>query len=414
MSAKLELYTSPDAMEPLFPDDNSGRLETLAIKLIESTARLSGTMNPITRTAIADFLRPMNSYYSNLIEGHDTHPIDIDRALRNDFSTNKTKRDLQMEAHAHINLHKSISEEINRAEKIPSAISYIKEIHKKFYDHLPEDFRTVKTKEGKLRKVIPGEFRDCEVEVGRHVAPRHDKLNLFGARFEEFYSPESNSNKSVIRRIISIAASHHRLAWIHPFLDGNGRVVRLYSDACFMYEKKDASGLWSISRGLARTKSDYTTHLANADQRRINDYDGRGNLSNKFLIAFCEYFLSVAIDQAEFMYKVIDTENMRERINGFAELMTLRGKLRKEAKFILTEVFLKGKISQTEAMKVTNTSDKTLKLITNELTDLGLLISKKEGTTRMYYVSYPILFSPILFPGIYPPDKEIEMMNYIK
>jgi hypothetical protein len=40
----------------------------------------------------------MNCYYSNLIEGHDTHPVDIERALKNDYSKDARKRDLQLEA----------------------------------------------------------------------------------------------------------------------------------------------------------------------------------------------------------------------------------------------------------------------------------------------------------------------------
>ena len=255
MAKKLDLYTDPVSMEPLFPDDPSGKLEALAIKLVEKAAKLSGTLNPITTIAIADFLRPMNSYYSNLIEGHDTHPLDIERALKNDFSKDKAKRDLQKEAHAHINLHKAISEEFKdgKTYPIPSSANYLKEIHKKFYDFLPKEFRHVKTKEGSIKEVIPGEFRDIEVEVGRHIAPHFKKLDAFVERFENIYNPKNGDNKSKTKRIISIAASHHRLAWIHPFLDGNGRVVRLFSDASFMYENAHASGLWSISRGLART-----------------------------------------------------------------------------------------------------------------------------------------------------------------
>ena len=105
MVKKNEFYTAPASMEPLFPEDASGKLDALVIELIEKTTKLSGTMNPVTRRAIADFLRPMNSYYSNLIEGHDTHPIDIDKALKNNYSKDKAKRDLQIEANAHINVH---------------------------------------------------------------------------------------------------------------------------------------------------------------------------------------------------------------------------------------------------------------------------------------------------------------------
>ena len=415
MPNNIDFYTTVDSMEPLFPDDASRELEALAIELIEKAGKLSGVLNPITRVALGDFLRPMNSYYSNLIEGHDAHPLDIERALNNDFSKDKINRDLQKEALAHINLHKYITEKYASGVEIrnPASGEFLKEIHKKFYDHLPEEFKFAKSKDNKKLKVTPGEFRKAEVEVVKHIAPFSASIDLFAHRFQNFYNPTNANNKSKIKRIISIAASHHRLAWIHPFLDGNGRVVRLFSDACFMYEGLDAFGLWSISRGLARSNNNYKSHLANADQIKLNNYDGRGNLSNKYLIEFCGYFLKVAIDQITFMTKVIDAETMANRLDAFGELMALRNYFKPEAKYILTELFLKGKISKSDAMRITNTSDKTIKIIAESLIKLELLYTKKEGIHMMYYAKYPIRFSPLLFPGLYPCDKEIDMMNII-
>ncbi len=402
-------------MEPLFPDDPSRVLETLVMELIEKATKLSAALNPITRAALGDFLRPMNSYYSNLIEGHDTHPLDIERALKNDFSKDKINRDLQIEAFAHIKLHKFISDKYSTKGHgtKPTSVEFLKEIHKEFYDYLPEEFKHVISKNNEKLKVTPGEFRVSEVEVGRHIAPFSESLELFVSRFENFYNPEVADNKSKIKRIISIAAAHHRLVWIHPFLDGNGRVVRLFSDAWFIYEDLHASGLWSISRGLARTNSEYKTRLANADLPKLNNYDGRGNLSNKYLIEFCIYFLKVAIDQINFMSRVIDAANMAKRLNAFGELMALRGYFKPEAKYILIELFLKGKISKSDAMRITNTSDKTIKNIAESLMHLELLDTKMEGIHKMYYAKYPIRFSPLLFPGLYPGDKEIDMMNTI-
>jgi len=404
-----------DAMEPLFPDEPSNKLENLAITLVSKASKLSGKLHPITRDAVADFLRPMNSYYSNLIEGHDTHPIEIHKALNKDYSDDKKKRDLQLEAYAHIKVQQLISEELKSKEDLfnTSSSAYLKNIHQSFYDYLPENFKTAITKEGVSKEIIPGEFRENEVEVGRHVAPYSGNLGDFMNRFEAFYNPLNISNQSKIKRVISIGASHHRLAWIHPFLDGNGRVVRLFSDACFMNENLHASGLWSISRGLARNKEEYRSHLANADLKRFNNYDGRGNLSNKMLVEFCEYFLKTAIDQIEFMSEVIDIDNMLNRLTKFAELMFLKNKLKPEAEYILTSVFLKGKISKSEAMRITKTSDKTLKNLTDEMLKLELLKSKKEGKEMMYYVNYPISYAASIFPGLYPSSKEIDLLNNI-
>ncbi|MEQ8623343.1 MAG: Fic family protein [Vicingaceae bacterium] len=413
MNDTSKFYTTPDAMEPLLPDDPSKQLEDLAIDLISKANKLSGKLHPITRDAVADFLRPMNSYYSNLIEGHDTHPIEIHRALNKDYSNDKKKRDLQLEAYAHIKVHKKISEELKSREDLfnTSSPEYLKNIHKEFYEYLPEDFKIVLSKEGLSKPIIPGEFRETEVEVGRHIAPYSKNLDDFIKRFEDFYNPTNVSNKSKTKRIISIGASHHRLAWIHPFLDGNGRVIRLFSDACFMNEDLHSSGLWSISRGLARDKDKYRSHLANADLQRFNDYDGRGNLSNRTLLAFCEYFLKTAIDQIEYMSGVIDIDNMLNRLTKFAELMSIKDKLKPESEYILTSVFLKGKISKSEAMRITKTSDKTLKKLTDEMLKLQLLKSKKEGKEMMYYVNYPISFAASIFPGLYPSSKEIDLLN---
>jgi hypothetical protein len=99
-----------------------------------------------------------------------------------------------------------------------------------------------------------------------------------------------------------------------------------------------------------------------------------------------------------------------ERIEGFAELMVIKKKLKPQIKYILIDVFLKGKITKVDAMRITNTSDKTLKLIIDSLIELDLIDTVKEGVNMVYYVKFPVNFSPLLFPGIYPADKEIEMI----
>ena len=91
--------------------------------------------------------------------------------------------------------------------------------------------------------------------------------------------------------IIAAAAAHHRLAWIHPFLDGNGRVIRLISYATLL-DTLDTGGIWSIARGLARNVDAYA-HLANCDLPRRNDLDGRGNLSEEALAEFTRFFLDI-------------------------------------------------------------------------------------------------------------------------
>lgn len=412
MAEPIHLYTDPAAMEPLFPDDPSGELEALAMDLIAKSAALSEAMHPITRKAIADLVRPMNSYYSNLIEGHDTHPIDIDRALRNEYATDKRKRDLQKEALAHISVSKALRDgELQKAHGTnPSSESFIKGVHRAFYEHLPEDFLRVISKEGIEKSVVPGEYRTGEVEVGRHIAPAYEQVPRFMARFASYYDHTAPANKSRVRRVIAMAAAHHRLAWIHPFLDGNGRVVRLCSDALAMAEGLDSGGLWSISRGLARKRDEYRAMLEGADAPRMGDLDGRGNLSNKQLVAFCRWFLATAIDQVSFMRDSFQLDGVLRRIDVFVDRMVSEGRLRNEARHLLKEAFLRGRFSRPDAERITDTSDKTLKKITDELTTLGLLKRVDTGSGVLYEIAVPIMFSPWILPGLFPTGRESEIM----
>lgn len=146
-------------------------------------------------------------------------------------------------------------------------------------------------------KIVPGELRKDQVRVGRHIPPDPADLPAFLKRFAEGYS---SPHLSKLRKIIGVAASHHRLAWIHPFLDGNGRVTRLFSHA-LLRELDVGSELWAVSRGLARRVADYKANLQAADEPRRGDLDRRGNLTMSGLVGFCAFFLTACVDQIDFM-----------------------------------------------------------------------------------------------------------------
>ena len=412
MASPLAQYRDPIAMEPLFPSDPSGELEHLATELVRASAKLSAAMHPVTRSAVVELVRPMNSYYSNLIEGHDTHPLDIEKALHSDFSKDKEKRDRQQEAVAHIAVHRELYTrwEAGHSPANPASTVFLKELHKAFYDHLPATFKWVKSMNGTPFTLVPGAFRDTEVEVGRHVAPAHEAVPAYMDRFAAFYDPDAPANRSDLRRIIALAAAHHRLVWIHPFPDGNGRVVRLFSDACFLHEHLDAAGLWSISRGLARSRDTYREKLAAADAGRMGDHDGRGNLSNKSLVEFCHYFLKTAIDQINFMHGSFQLDGVLDRMHAYVDHMATAKRMHTSARYLLEAVFLRGTITRQDAERLTGTSHKTLKKITDQLVGMGLLNEeKKEGLPLLFHASYSLRSSPWIFPGLYPGNKEVEI-----
>ena len=114
-------------------------------------------------------------------------------------------------------------------------------------------------------------------------------------------------------QVLAAAASHHRLAWIHPFLDGNGRVARLHTHALLRHMGL-TTGLWSPLRGFARSQERYDATLAAADEPRAGDLDGRGTLTERGLLAWISYVLEVSLDQVRFMSGLLQLSGMQDRI----------------------------------------------------------------------------------------------------
>jgi len=284
-------------MEPLLIGDSArqrGNLTDLALELAQKSAGFQRSLPESLLASLADLVRSMNCYYSNLIEGHDTHPIDIERALKNDYSADSKKRDLQLEARAHIMVQQWIDKDSLKGRAL--SVESIREVHRRFCELLPDDLLWIEDPATKTRlKVIPGELRHRYVEVGSHVAVSPGAVPRFLERFEEVYGKQSKAET-----ILASAAAHHRLLWIHPFLDGNGRVARLMSHATLL-DTLDTGAVWSIARGLARNVQAYKGHLAACDLTRRNDLDGRGHLSEETLAEFTKFFLTTCIDQVAFM-----------------------------------------------------------------------------------------------------------------
>ncbi len=220
----------PSRMEPLVPSEKSriNGIDDLAMELVSESASFKSSMPPTFVKALSDLVRSMNCYYSNLIEGHDTHPIDIERAIKKDYSDDPEKRNLQLEAEAHIAVQRWIDEGGMTGSAM--TLKNLQEIHRRFCELLPDELQWVMNPDTKEKiRIVPGELRQLDVKVGRHLAISPGAVPSFLNRFEQVYS---NHNKST--RILASAAAHHRLLWIHPFLDGNGRVARLMSYACLL------------------------------------------------------------------------------------------------------------------------------------------------------------------------------------
>ncbi|WP_226948660.1 Fic family protein [Rhizorhabdus wittichii] len=368
----------------------------LAVELTGKSAAFRSSLPPLVRTALADLVRAMNCYYSNLIEGHDTHPIDIERALRNDFSADPAKRDLQLEAAAHI----AVQEWIDRGGLVGRATSVegLIETHRRFCENLPETMLTIEIPgSDEKMKVEPGALRTRDVQVGRHVAISPGAVPRFLDHFAWAYSRPGKTDA-----IVALAAAHHRIAWIHPFLDGNGRVARLMSHAMLL-DALDTGGVWSIARGLGREAVTYKQHLAACDMRRRNDLDGRGNLSEETLSAFTTFFLNICIDQVDFMAGLVEPDQLRPRIHRWAAEETERGTLPPKAVNVIDAVLYRGELPRGEVEAIVGTGDRQARRISSALIDIGVLVS--ESSRAPLRIAFPATLASRWMPGLFPDRR---------
>lgn len=397
----MTLVETPDRLEPMILSDISPEITETIAELAALTAVLGKALHPHTARELTAIVRIMNCYYSNLIEGHHTRPREIERALHGDLDADPRKRNLQTEAVAHIQVQELLDKrfEAGASQPDPASTGFIRDLHESFYRVLPEEMRLIK---GHDRTFLmePGAFRTApehDVEVGQHAPPSSDRVEVFMARFSEVYA--AHRVGSPTRQMLAVPAAHHRLAYIHPFADGNGRVARLMTHAMILKAGFGAHGLWAISRGLARGLNDrgeYKAMMAYADTPRRDDRDGRGNLSLKALNEFTLWFLRVCVDQVAYMSGLFDLRMLADRLT---HMVRLDPHLKPEAAILLRAALHRGEFPRGEAGAITGLGERTARDLLSTLVKMNLLGS--ENPKGPVSLRFPTRTHEVLFPRLF-------------
>jgi Fic family protein len=405
MSKGTNLHTQIAAMEPMLPDSSRPALADLTCEILRKAGQLSAHLPaPLVRQRIASLVREMNSYYSNLIEGHRTLPRDIERAMRQDYSSDPEKRANQHLSRAHIEVERLMVGRLEKEQELSiQSPEFICWLHREFYSRLPDDLHFGMDRNGNKYRIGPGALRTFEVDVGKHQPPHFGALPDMLKRFARFYQSDGILQSD---QLIALAAAHHRLAWIHPFGDGNGRVTRLHSHAWLIRFKADSLGLWTLSRGLARHREDYYRHLSAADNERRNDLDGRGHLSDRALGEFCIFFLKTMLDQIEFMGGLLQLDNLSARLDRYLQLEALQFKTkdRERVARLLTAALVEGEIDRGRVSEIVSLRGTAARAIIRLALREGLLDAQTErGPLSLVFSAktiesyFPRLYLPLAF-----------------
>ena len=393
------MLETPGRIEPCFFEEHiPAELADLSVDIQREASGLGQGLHPDSAAELADLVRVMNCYYSNLIEGHNTRPRDIEKALAGAELEDET-RPLALEARAHVIVQRAIDEmHRNGTLPIPTSVEFLTWVHQTFYDEMPEEFRVIEHPNGTFEPIVPGRMRqqgDSEVSVGRHNPPSSARVAAFMEHFDKRFQIAARSASG---RIIAIASAHHRLNYIHPFPDGNGRVSRLMSHAMALNAGIGGQGLWSISRGLARglqERGEYKRMMDLADSPRRGDRDGRRNLSEAALKTFSAWFLNVSLDQITFSAKLFDLAGLDKRYRRLVA-DTIEDK---RAPDLISAVLRHGMLDRGDAQVVLKTSERTSRNTLKKLTTAGYLTSSSPKTPVR--LAFPLDYRERLFPNLF-------------
>lgn len=310
---------------PYIPQDRATEeLQDQIVKVMRLDAELHGKIPRPLRVPMTNLLRVVNSYYSNKIEGNSTVPADILRADQVAEAPQEVKANEDfLEIKRHIEAQRRLTDDPINPVDVCTRES-ISRLHREFYVGAPAEMLDIIVNEGgDVIRMLPGEFREYGVKVAQHIAPTPEQMRSHLGQFERVYRLDHVHGLS---RFLAAAAAHHRLMWIHPFMDGNGRTGRLFTDQYLKAAGFGGYGLWSMSRGFARNTDMYYAMLKAADHPRKGDQDGRGILSDSGLMQWTGYFTETALDQVQYFSAQLDPEKLGDRIDVYFEMRS-RGAL---------------------------------------------------------------------------------------
>ena len=383
-------------MLPVLPNAKDPKLQTLLYQFTQAAAGLGKGLQAELSVALGEWTTNLNSYYSNAMEGNPSKIKDIEAALNKHFSSDPSLRDYQKEHLAHIAVQKQLLLRLrNEPDLNICSQEFLCWLHYGFYSRLPKSMHFTSTISGKQVPIKAGELRSKPVQVGQHIPPQdRQEVERYLKQFSELLNPDSLALPS---KLLGLASSHHRLLWIHPFADGNGRVARLFTLAYMVKCGLDVN-LWTVTRAFARERKRYDTQLALADQPRLGHVDGRGPLSEKNLRAFCLYFFAAGLDQIQFMASHLQLGQFEQRYVRYLNVLIQEKTLSKSGFSVMQRLMRDGKILRGQVRDIAHVQERRANQVIKELLSCGLVQSPSPRGALHLHITSDV--AAVLFPKL--------------
>lgn len=392
------LITQISWLEPLLPSSLPFTLLEKADQVLFESGKLSALLAPKTAQCLAKTLQLTNSYYSNLIEGQYTEPLQLSQTQSN----KRPAKELNELAVYHMHTQSIMERFFTRHQQHITwqdcfSPQFIEKIHALLFKDACEQQRLLADN----TLMVAGVLRDLaqkNVSVGQHDAPDFSAVRKMLIRMQQVYGHQQDKRLC----LISALAYHHRLSWVHPFPDGNGRVIRLISHLQ-LFKLGLVSPLWSLSRGLARQQSLYYARLANADEPRRHDLDGRGQLSQQGLCEFIDFMLDTCLDQMRYIQQSLALPSLRTRLEKILtyEQAFIDARIDPEAAARALHILItQGEVTRNDFKIYLGMNDRSATTTLTQLIKLNV-VKSPTPKSRLLYLNLPVWFAQLLFPDLH-------------
>ncbi len=200
------------------------------------------------------------------------------------------------------------TDQLREMENIEKAMAYIEESIQSgdgVTEHLIRELHFITV--DKLERegdATPGAYRQMGVKIAQseHLPPEFIQVPQYMQELVAFI----NENHPPKYDLIKVAMAHHRFGWIHPFSNGNGRVVRLLTYTLLIkygFNVKTGGRVLNPTAVFCNDRDYYYTMLAHADTG-----------TKEGLEEWCIYVLRGILDELRKVDRLTDFDYLSEKI----------------------------------------------------------------------------------------------------
>ena len=220
-----------------------------------------------------------------------------------------------------------------------------------------------------------GKFRTTQVVVKNsktgEISFKPPPAEQVKSLIKDFLGWLNTENAEDVYSVLKAGIVHYVLAFIHPFVDGNGRTARAFATLVLFSEGYDIKKFFSLEEYFDRDAKRYYKTLQTVSNQKVS------SLSDRDLTSWLEYFCEGLAEELERVKKRVQKLSLDSKLKGRTGQIALSERQMKLVEYIEAN----GSVNnQTWRRLLPEFSDDTVLRDLKDLQKKGLI--KKKGSTK--------------------------------